>query len=192
MNMNINLLKQRPIMKRNILRILQAAVVFLFLLMAGYSCSSNDTLTELEARRMIENALLENNKKLEKKFTQWEIVHIPVEKSDWQWIADRGHFEAIFDLPELDEFIYENGAVLAYLFIGEQGVDEVQNALPYVRTYPAEDDQGNLVTFTETISYGVMFKAGGKSNIAFYIQASDLLEDPEAPNMYNFRVVLIW
>lgn len=178
-------------MKRNILKTLQAGAVFLFLLMAGYSCSSDDTLSELEVRRMIDQALKENNDNLE--FTQWEIVPYEVKNTDWQWNAQERRYEAIYDLPELNESIYESGAVLGYIFLGKQGEDEVQKILPYSHTYYGTDDQGNITeTFTETISYDVMYAAGGKSSVAFYIQASDVYKDPEAPITYNFRIVLIW
>ncbi len=143
---------------------------------------------------MIEEALRENNATLE--FTQWEIVNITVnggEDGDWVWDDQERRYQAIYSLPELTEFIYENGAVLGYLFLGQQGVDEVQKILPYVYTYYTTDNEGNITgTFTETISYDVMYQPGGNSDVAFFIQASDVYEDPNALQTYNFRLVLIW
>jgi hypothetical protein len=178
-------------MKRNITKIFLASALFVSILVGSYSCATDDTLSELEVRRMIEEALRENNSNLE--FTQWEIVNIEAKQSDWQWNEQGRLYRAIYPLPELTEFIYENGAVLGYLFLGQQGEDEVQKILPYVHTYYSTDDGGNITeTFTETISYDVMYQSGGNSDVAFFIQASDVYEDTTAPQTYNFRLVLIW
>lgn len=180
------------------------------LLFTGYSCStSDDYITRAEARRLIEEALRSqnpgnglseaeinrliddainlNNNNLE--FTQWEIVNITVDADDWQWNDDSGQWEAVFNLPELSEFIYESGAIISYVFIGQQGVDEVQKLLPYINTYSFTDQQGTS-TFTETISADFQFS--NPSTVAFFIKDSDLAQDPEAPQTYNFRIVLIW
>ena len=178
-------------MKRNITKILLASAFFASILLGGSSCATDDTLSELEVRRMIEQALQENNANLE--FTQWEIVNIQANQGDWEWDDQERRYEAIYSLPELTEFIYENGAVLGYLFLGQQGVNEVQKMLPFVHTYYGTDTEGNITeTFTETISYDVMYQSGGNSDVAFFIQASDVYEDANAPQAYNFRLVLIW
>ena len=107
----------------------------LFLFLTGISCTSSpsqDYLDEYEVQKMIEDAIRQNNEKLE--FTQWKIVNISAKKADWVWNEDIGRYEAIYDLPELTEFIYENGDALGYVFIGTQGVDEVQKLLPFVHT----------------------------------------------------------
>lgn len=188
------------------------SLVIFCLLFGSFSCSvSDDYITEAEARRLIEQALRnqnpsnglseaeiqrliddainENNNSLE--FTQWDIINLTVNKADWVWNENVMQWEAIFDLPELTEFIYEQGAQLGYVFIGEQGVDEVQKLLPYVETYYAgDDDFGNPLYFTETISVDYQF--GNPSTIAFFIKDSQLAKDPDAPQLYNFRIVLIW
>lgn len=175
-------------MKRKIL----FALSVLFALFIGYSCTSSPTqdyLNEYEVQRMIEDAIRQNNEKLE--FTQWKIVPITVNKEQWTWNDNSKQYEAIFDFPELTEFIYEDGANIGYVFIGEQGVDEVQKMLPFVNTYSSgNDDAGNPITFTETISYDIQL--GNPSTIAFFIKDSQLIQDPDAPQTYNFRIVLIW
>lgn len=160
------------------------------------SCTTypDDYLRDYEVRKMIEDAIRENNKDLE--FTQWEIIQVQVKASDWEWVyidghPDKGHWRAVADLPELTEFIFEKGAALGYVFLGEPGVDEVQKPLPYVQShYDGDDEFGNPVFFTETISCD--FQYGNPSTVAFYIEANDLFEDSAAPNNYYFRVVLIW
>ncbi len=152
----------------------------------GYSCSTDgDYLTEFEVRRMIEQALRENNQNLE--FTQWEIVNITVNANDWEWNSNSSQWEAFYNFPELTEFIYENGAMIGYVFLGTQNIDEVQKLLPYIETYYNE---GSGQTFTETISVDYQF--GNPSTIGFFIKDSQLAQDPAAPSNYNFRIVLIW
>ena len=178
------------------------------ILFAGYSCStSDDYITRAEARRLVEEALRSqanglseaeikrliddainlNNNNLE--FTQWEIVNIAVDANDWEWNSNSAQWEAIYNLSELTEYIYEYGAIISYVFIGEQGVDEVQKLLPYINTYSVLDG-ADTFTFTETISAD--FQIGNPSTVAFFIKDSDLAQDYEAPQNYNFRIVLIW
>ena len=84
-----------------------------------------------------------------------------------------------------------NGAVLGYLFLGT-GCERGRRCCP-THTYYSTDTGGNITeTFTETISYDVMYQSGGNSDVAFFIQASDVFEDTNAPQTYNFRLVLIW
>lgn len=178
-------------MKTKMLRLAKQTTLFLLLLFIGYSCSdsTDDYISEYEIRKMIEEEIRKNNQDLE--FTQWEIVNVSIKKSDWVWDNETGRYDVIVDLPELTEFIYENGAQLGYVYIGEQGVNEVQKMLPYVHTYyDGEDDFGNEIIYTETISCDFMY--GSPSSAAFYIQASDLFRNDEILADYNFRIVLVW
>ena len=148
-----------------------------------------NTLTEAEIRQLIEQAIKDNNEKLE--FIKWKIINFQVKEDHWTWNDDFAQWEAFGELPELTESIYENGATLGYVFIGTQGVDEVQKILPYVETWSAgKDDFGNPITFTETISFDIQY--GNPSTVGFFIKSSDLIYDPEAPANYFFRIVLIW
>ena len=67
------------------------------------SCTTypDDYLRDYEVRKMIEDAIRENNKDLE--FTQWEIIQVQVKASDWDWVyikghPDKGHWEAVADV----------------------------------------------------------------------------------------------
>ena len=161
-------------MKTKVLRSARYAPLFLLLLLIGYSCSDSDPVQQIDFNE-----------------TQWEIVNVSVKKSDWLWDDETSRYDALVDLPELTKFVYENGAQLGYVFIGEQGVNEVQKILPYVHTYyEGEDENGNEILYTETISCDFMY--GSPSTAAFYIQASDLGRDDSILADYNFRIVLIW
>lgn len=122
--------------------------------------------------------------------TQWEVIHVTAKRSDWQWEESEGRYRVIFNLPEMTKFIYEDGLQLGYVFIGEQGKDEVQKVLPFVHTYYEEDSEGNPILYTETISCDFMY--GNPSTVAFYTQASDLFRNDDILGNYNFRIVLIW
>ena len=177
-------------MKTKIIKALRLAIPLLMVLVISYSCvdSTQDYLDEYEIRRMIEEEIRKNNKELE--FTQWKIVNFTVKKSDWEWFDDVSRYEVTYDLPELTEFIYENGIQLGYVYIGEQGKDEVQKILPFVHTYWEKNDNGDDVMYTETISCDFMY--GKPSSVAFFIQASDLFRNDDILGDYNFRVVLVW
>lgn len=178
-------------MKKKLLNSIWAVLLLTGVAFSFNACTtySDDYLSELEIRRLIEQAIKDNNEKLE--FTQWKIVPIQVKKTEWEWNDKAEQWEAFADLPELTEFIYENGAALGYVFRGTQGVDEVQKILPYVDThYTGDDEDGNPIIFTETISCD--FQLGTPSSVGFFIKSSDLFEDSEAPQNYNFRIVLIW
>ncbi len=152
-------------MKKNVIRSVKLLTLLLLLFFGAYSCT-DDSLSEFEVRKMIEEEIRKNNQNLE--FTQWKIVPIHVKKTDWNWYDDVGRYEAVFELPEMTEFIYENGAQIGYVYIGEQGVSEVQKSLPYVHTYYEEDNQGNSLLYTETISCD--YQLGSPSTVAVYIE----------------------
>lgn len=161
-------------MKTYMLQKTKYAALFLIILLVGYSCSSDDPIQQIDYDE-----------------TQWDIVNVTINEGDWIWDNAVGRYEAVVDLPELTQFVYENGAQLGYVFIGDPGVDEVQKMLPFVHSYyEGEDDDGNPILYTETISCD--FQYGSPSTVAFYIQSSDLFRDDSILASYNFRVVLIW
>lgn len=150
------------------------ATLLLLTMIIGYSCSDDPVVQQVDFDE-----------------TQWEIVNVSIKNGDWVWDNEVGRYEAIVDLPELTKFVYEKGVQIGYVFIGEQGVNEVQKILPYVHSYyEGEDADGKPILYTETISCDFMY--GTPSTVAFYIQASDLGRDDSILSDYNFRVVLIW
>lgn len=160
------------------------------LLLNGCYTYSDDYITDYEVRQLIEQALREHEKDMP--FTNWKIVDIPVNADQWDWAyidghPDKGNWQVIFEFPELTEFIYNEGAALGYIFLGEQNKNEIQKPLPYVQTdYDIDFDS----FYTTTISCD--FQIDGGSTVAFYIESSDLVQDQNVATNYNFRIVLIW
>jgi len=85
----------------------------------------------------------------------------------------------------IDEFIYESGAVIGYVFLGVQNQDEVQTQLPYTISILLDDGS----VFTETVGYEY---SSLTNRVTFYIQPSDGIQDMAAKVYYQFRLVLIW
>lgn len=165
-------------MKTKMLKSAKYATLLLVMLLVGSSCS-DDPVQEFNE-------------------TQWKVVYIEVKASEWIWDEGYGGYIAEKSLPELTKFIYTDGLQVASVFIGTEGVDELQKPLPYIHTYSLEDDQGNplldenddLITFTETISCD--FQVSPSSSVGFYIQGSDLKMDEYSLYNYTFRIVLMW
>ena len=65
------------------------------------------------------------------------------------------------------EFIYEDGAVIGYVFLGTQGINEVQVPLPYIKSFLVDDGQNGLIDFTETISFEYSQQ---RNEVTFYIE----------------------
>ncbi|MDD4630727.1 hypothetical protein [Proteiniphilum sp. UBA1028] len=117
--------------------------------------------------------------------TQWEIQPYTVNASEWSWSVTNRRWEAVKQLKYIDDFIYESGAVIGYVFLGDQNVNEVQVQLPYLKSYELTDGS----KFTETISYEYSIQT---KRVTFYIEPSDGIEDPDAKVTYHFRIVMIW
>ena len=124
----------------------------------------------------------------------WEIINLTVRSGDWEPFYQDGlflHYRYIFDLPELDEFIYDKGQYITYIRYPE-GNDEVQQLLPSVSNH--ENEYGER--WTRTVDCDYMYRRVGgtiKSTIAIYVKDNDFSESPEArPETLKFRVVLMW
>lgn len=151
-------------MKRKLFTKLFAGLLLLGLAFGAASCSS-DT-------RDIEE-------------TQWKIENFTVKDSEWNWSDKELRWEATKQLPVIDEFIYENGALVGYIFFGQQGVNEMQAQLPYILN--KVDNEGNA--YEETIGYEFNYLT---KRITFFIQDSQSLRDEAAAATYNFRIAMIW
>lgn len=118
--------------------------------------------------------------------TQWKVVNIKVNKNHWTWIEESGQYEVILDLPELSPFIFNEGAVMAYVKFNS----DTKAMLPHTKSYSYFDDNNNIGYYTETIKCD--FQVGSPSTVAFYIEASDLARADEYLEDRDFQVVMIW
>ena len=121
--------------------------------------------------------------------TAWNIENFTVNETQWGWNSDLNRWEAKRPLGYIDEFIYEDGAVIGYVFLGTQGINEVQVPLPYIKSFLVDDGQNGLIDFTETISFEYSQQ---RNEVTFYIEPSDGFQDQDARQSYNFRIVMIW
>lgn len=121
--------------------------------------------------------------------TNWDIQQYTVNASEWSWSTVNRRWEAAKQLKYIDDFIYESGAVIGYVFLGDQNVNEVQVQLPYVKSYLEDDGSGGTIDFTETIGYEYSYLT---NRVTFFIEPSDGFQDVNAKVTYNFRIVMIW
>ncbi|WP_286833330.1 MULTISPECIES: hypothetical protein, partial [unclassified Proteiniphilum] len=94
-------------MKRNFFTSLLAVVLFLGVAFGAASCSKNDGIAE----------------------TQWKVINITVKKSDWVWNNNDGFYQATVNLPELTQFIFDEGAAIGYYKFN----NDSKTALPFVK-----------------------------------------------------------
>lgn len=151
-------------MKTKVVRSAKYLTLFLMLLIIGYSCSDDDPVIDYQE-------------------TQWNIENFTVKASEWSWNSSLFRWEAVKQLKYIDEFIYESGAVIGYIFILENG-REVQYQLPYTVNIVIGDE-----VLTETLDYNFDFKT---NRVTFLIKPSDSIEDFEAKQTYDFRIAMIW
>ena len=120
--------------------------------------------------------------------TNWKILTFTVDSRDWKMMQNEDgsnpRFFYEFEVPEIDEFIYTDGLVSAYMYTNV-GI-ETQTPLPYVLHQEAVDNQGNTILWTETYTYDY-----SPGSIAFYSTFSDFFVEQNPPTM-EFRVALMW
>jgi len=145
----------------------------LFLLFIGYGCTSDDFLSDREIQEMIDNSLS----------GQWQIIPVDIKSTDWDWFENdnEGYYSATVNLPELKDYIFDEGATHAYYYFNENS----KTALPYVKTI-----KDNGIPFTET--YSCDFNLGNPSTVTFYLEASDAERYNGNPPAAKFKILLIY
>ena len=120
--------------------------------------------------------------------TAWNIENFTVNASQWSWNSNMNRWEAVKQLNYIDEFIYESGAVIGYVFLGTQNTNEIQVPMPYIRSYIEDNGEDGVFVFTETISFEYSHLT---NRVTFFIEPSDGFKDESAKQNYNFRIVMI-
>ncbi|MBK5721936.1 hypothetical protein JGH11_13735 [Dysgonomonas sp. Marseille-P4677] len=133
----------------------------------------------------------EHNEYYEGAFVHREFV--TVRANQWVWNPDINSYEYFYKIAKLTEAsaagntIYDDGAMVASVFVNPGTKDENQEVLPFVNTYLHSFVAGPTMMYTETISCS--FKPDG---VWFYIQSSDLEEDDSRLFDYEFKVSIFW
>lgn len=121
--------------------------------------------------------------------TQWEVINLTVPTDDWELVSSTDgtnpYYRAKFDVPELDDFIYDQGLTKCYIEFNRGTNNAYQQELPYVRHFEAyENDQQIIWTQTVDYDFGIGF-------VNVYVTFSDFFVD-ERPETMDFRLVLMW
>lgn len=120
--------------------------------------------------------------------TQWQIKNYVIKESNWEFCSasdgTNGFFRAQLNAPELDKFIWQEGAMLAYIVNSDGG----QQVLPSVRHYEMTSTDGYHFLWTETVDFE--FQQG---KCFVYVTANDFdYGDDYNPGEMSIRLVLIW
>ena len=150
-------------MKNKMLKATRYTTLLLLMVIIGYSCSDDPVQDFVQ--------------------TEWNVEPFTVKASEWSWNPTLLRWEAVKQLKFIDEFIYESGAVIGFFFTIENG-KEVQYQLPHDVNLVIGEEK-----LTETLDYYYDFKT---KQATFLIKPSDSIEDPEAKQTYDFRIVMIW
>ncbi len=113
---------------------------------------------------------------------RWAVEFYPVKQSQWRSLGN-GEYECVFDLPSVPDFdfVYNDGAILAYYMQDFDTQDEKQIGLPHI--FFGADASSD---YTAAYTYDVMLDR----TIAFKVAYSDFTNS--TPPACTFRVVLIW
>ncbi|HBG88354.1 MAG TPA: hypothetical protein DDW62_12485 [Marinilabiliaceae bacterium] len=110
----------------------------------------------------------------------WDVKDFVI--NNWTENREAGYFYSHFNFPELNNFIYNEGIVIAYIeFDGSY-----QTPLPYER-YKEMWIEGVPYRWSELIDFEY-----AKGEISFYLTPSDFDTAADMPDPATIRVVLLW
>lgn len=122
------------------------------------------------------------------------VIDLDASGNGWEYasLQSENYFVAKFDMPEITNYIYDNGLVQVYREWGTGTAEAVQQVLPYSRHHEWLDEKNNAWNFyTETVDYEY---GAGFLNI-FYTASDFAYEDestPTKPEAMHFRVQVMW
>lgn len=115
----------------------------------------------------------------------WYTTSFTVKKTDWLLSGEPGDLNSFFfadrEIPQLDDFIFNEGTVLGYIQTGK----DVKNGLPFV-LHMGDEQNGKEFLWTQT--YDFDFSPG---LIRFYITYSDFSTNIP-PEGETFHIILMW
>ncbi len=104
----------------------------------------------------------------------WNVINVDAPSESWA-LDDSGNFYfTSLEVPEIDDFVFENAIVLCYAVFGD-----TQQILPL--STPYQDPNGNWIE-TFDFSFGVGF-------VEFYMSYSDF--EMYQPGDMSFRIVIL-
>lgn len=111
-----------------------------------------------------------------------------VSRSQWKWNSADNRYECFFNVPQLTQKVYDDGAMNVYVFMNPREDNEVQIPLPDIFTYKIDNGDGTYSTYDERISCDFII-----GQVGLYLQTSDLFRDDNVlPEKYEFKLVLTW
>lgn len=117
----------------------------------------------------------------------WKIIDLEVNTSDWSLtdFTTGNYFYATLSVPELDEFIYDNGLVECYREFNTGTENKYQMPLPNVQ-HMEEYDGAQQITYTQTTDYSF-----GVGFVEIAVTMSDFFLEKN-PESMHFLLKLIW
>ena len=116
----------------------------------------------------------------------WNVINMYVTPAMWEPFYDSNnlflYYRCIADVPELTQYIYNNGLCIVYRKVIDGNV-EVQEPLAKI----IYNEEGDGYLWEQSVVYD--FSPG---EIAFYVQSSDFGDESLTPPRMDFRVVLMW
>lgn len=116
----------------------------------------------------------------------WKIVDVTIPSKEWVLTYDADglnpRFHCYVDIPEISNYVYDDGLVFAYLVQNYGTNDEVQTSLNC--SVPFENEYGDM--WTEHYSWD--YTTG---SVAFYLTYSDFFVDFQ-PATQHFKLVMLW
>jgi hypothetical protein len=116
----------------------------------------------------------------------WDVIPLTVYSHQWVPVFDANnlflHYKCILDLPELTEYIFNNGMCIVTIKLVDENDFLVQQPLPYV----LYGDYADGTLWEQTVDYD--YSSG---SIGFYVKYDDFNENVR-PETMDFRVTLLW
>jgi hypothetical protein len=106
--------------------------------------------------------------------------------SQWALAANGKYFFSEVSEPAITTDIFYNGAIVGYIVYDYDTHREVHVPLPYDIYYNTTDQYGNIISWTETVSFDVM-----PGKITFYYEPSDFFTG-DIPPSCMFKIVAMW
>lgn len=111
--------------------------------------------------------------------------YVPVEPKDWTWDDDLACYVYKFKIDELTQAVYNDGTIVASVFVDPGTEGERQELLPFLFTYDFIIDDKITGVYTENVNCSIV-----PGYVVFYVQGSDRAKG-EVYNTYQFKVSLI-